>query len=248
MQQETTVSQSLSSTMRRLLAGGRHWGSVGMLMVMLLPVSVAAVGPGDLDTSFGSMGRVLTNFPTGSRDTANAMARQPDGKIIVAGSTCDFDVSDTCNFAVARYHSKGALDTSFGNDGLVTTGFSDHARTLAIQPRDGRLVVAGSSNASGSGDFALARYHAITCSGAVVTQSGTAGHDTIVGTDGPDVIFGFGGTTSSGALAVTTSSVAGAATISYGVGAATIACRGARARIPVTGVGAVGIRPLRVRR
>ena len=67
------------------------------------------------------------------------------------------------------------------------------AYALAIQPRDGRLVVAGGSNASGNDDFALARYHAITCNGVVATRVGTAGNDTLMGTAGPDVIVGFDG-------------------------------------------------------
>ena len=74
---------------------------------------------------------------------------------------------------------------------VVTASTTPYA--LAIQPRDGRLVVAGSSDASDGGDFALARYHAITCNGVVATQVGTAGNDTLMGTTGPDVIVGFDG-------------------------------------------------------
>ena len=40
---------------------------------------------GSLDTSFGTGGKVLTDF-TGNDDAANSVAIQPDGKIVVAGS------------------------------------------------------------------------------------------------------------------------------------------------------------------
>jgi Ca2+-binding RTX toxin-like protein len=94
----------------------------------------------------------------------------------------------------------GDLDTSFGGDGTVPTDFGDfggdlgdYARALALQP-NGKIVVAGwSLNASGDVDFALARYHAITCNGVVAARVGTAGNDTIVGTAGRDVIVGFDG-------------------------------------------------------
>ena len=62
----------------------------------------------------------------------------------------------------------GGLDPSFGGDGTVLTDFGsgscDVAHTLALQP-DGKIVVAGASTASGTNDFALARYHATTGNG-----------------------------------------------------------------------------------
>ncbi len=124
------------------------------------------------------------------------MALQPDGKIVIAGSAM---FTSNLHFALARFQPNGLLDTTFGGDGRVRTNFPDHAEALAIamQPNDGRLVVAGYTNTAGSGfanrDFALTRYHAFTCGGMVVTRIGTAGNDTITGTSGKDVIYGFGG-------------------------------------------------------
>jgi uncharacterized delta-60 repeat protein len=105
-----------------------------------------------VDGGFGGSGIVLTDLGEGSDDEALALAVQPDGKLVAAG------VSDG-DFALVRYTADGDLDTSFGDDGIVTTNFgsgsTDRGQAVVLQP-DGKIVVAGSSN----GDFALARYNA----------------------------------------------------------------------------------------
>ena len=149
---------------------------------------------GTLDSDFGDNGRVHIDF-----GAALDLALQPDGKIVVVGfAPGDFDtISD---LALARYLPNGSIDPTFGSNGIVLTDFGDQGagvgRAVAIQPRDGRVVVAGTTAAlAGIVErvFAIARYHAITCNGVVVTRIGTAGNDNIVGTSGNDVIYGFGG-------------------------------------------------------
>ena len=55
---------------------------------------------------------------------ARAVAVQPDGRIIVAGYSCD---TGTCgptgdsSFRLVRYTADGGLDTDFGDGGMVTT-------------------------------------------------------------------------------------------------------------------------------
>lgn len=65
------------------------------------------------------------------------------------------------DFALARCNTNGTLDTTFGTGGKVTTSFAtgstDLASGVAVQT-DGKIVAAGRSNASGTFDFALARY------------------------------------------------------------------------------------------
>jgi uncharacterized delta-60 repeat protein len=97
---------------------------------------------GSLDTSFGSGGKVATDF--GNSDTALAVAIQQDGKIVVAGR--HFKVfSDGAltgyYFAVARYNSDGSLDTNFGSGGRVTGDFGE-LDAIAIQD-DGKIIAAG---------------------------------------------------------------------------------------------------------
>jgi uncharacterized delta-60 repeat protein len=147
---------------------------------------------GTLDTTFSGDGKVTTDFRDESSDAAHAIAVQPDGRIVVAGgANVDFDSpnSSARTFAVARYLPDGRLDTAFGNGGKVTTDIAayqhDEARAIAVQRRDGRIVVAGQSDPTDGGNdpstsfIALARFHAFGCGGKNVS---------ILGTDGPDEI------------------------------------------------------------
>lgn len=119
---------------------------------------------GKLDPSFGRGGRVRTGF--GSPRGASGVAIQEDGKLIAAGSAGFYD------FALARYTAEGRLDAAFGSGGKVVTNLGvregsmsfDWALAVAIQA-DGKIVVAGSSDARGEigeggyiKDFALVRY------------------------------------------------------------------------------------------
>jgi uncharacterized delta-60 repeat protein len=140
---------------------------------------------GRLDASFGSGGKVLTDFGSGEV-AANAVAIQADGKIVAAGSGSSNGDSVT-KFALARYTADGILDPSFGLGGKVVTDLfgpgENWAHAVAIQA-DGKLVVAGTSGDETGGDFALARYTAdgrldpsFGSGGTVVTEVGASGED-----------------------------------------------------------------------
>lgn len=113
---------------------------------------------GSRDQTFGDGGRVVTDFLEGD-DTARSVVIQSDGKITVAG-TAKRRIGARPNFAVARYETNGAPDSSFGSDGKVVIEFgTSEGFALAIQP-DGKLVVAGYELSFTSGtqaNFALAR-------------------------------------------------------------------------------------------
>jgi uncharacterized delta-60 repeat protein len=117
----------------------------------------SSAAAGDLDPAFGSNGKVATDFG-GSGDYVFAVALQPDGKIVAAGRKIMDSHSD---FALARYNPDGSLDTSFANNGKVTTAFSatssDLSYSIAYQP-DGKIIVAGETGNYPIFDFALVRY------------------------------------------------------------------------------------------
>ena len=100
-------------------------------------------------------GIVTTPVGTGT-DSGRSITVQPDGKILVAG-TSDND------FALTRYNADGSLDTSFGGgDGKVTTdvlGGSDSGFSVAVQD-DGKILVAGYIHNGTDYDLALTRYNA----------------------------------------------------------------------------------------
>jgi uncharacterized delta-60 repeat protein len=129
---------------------------VAAVAVLTLVAGPAAAAPGAIDVTFGGGGSLRTNFG-GTYDWAYATAVQPDGRILAAGVS---NAHGTYDFALARYTSTHTLDPTFGDGGFVLTDFGksyDWAYSLALQP-DGKIVVAGVSNVSGSKDFALARY------------------------------------------------------------------------------------------
>ena len=91
---------------------------------------------GSLDSSFDSDG-ILTTDVNGISDSAQCLAIQADGKIVVAGSS-----------ELARYNSDGSLDTRFDGSGL------GYVRSETIQ-NDGKIVVAGIAG----NNFGLARFN-----------------------------------------------------------------------------------------
>jgi uncharacterized delta-60 repeat protein len=116
---------------------------------------------GSLDTGFGLGGKVTTSI-LGKDSAANAVALQPNGKIVVAGSArSGVGVPPTSkdSFALARYNSDGSLDM------VSLTVFIDFecdlcgagANAVALQP-DGKIVLAGQETSGGRGQFALARF------------------------------------------------------------------------------------------
>ncbi len=162
---------SLVTRSRRVVA----FAAASVLGCVVIAGALAASG--DLDKSFGSGGKVLTDFGSAGPDDAHAVAVQPDGKIVVAGYTRKNGTGDL-DFALARYTTSGELDSSFGSGGIVETdlgsGSDDLAEAVAVRP-DGKILVAGSTNpdpASNAWDFAVVRY---TPSGTLDSTFGSGG-------------------------------------------------------------------------
>jgi uncharacterized delta-60 repeat protein len=137
---------------------------------------------GDLDHQFGNGGKVTTDFG-GIFAEARGLALQPDGKMVVVGTTIDtFDVvTRNSDFALARYHSDGRLDTTFGTGGKVVTDLTRHDAAYAVQlTADGKILVTGSSDCIPPAPcalslFVLLRYNA---DGTLDTSFGNGGQVT----------------------------------------------------------------------
>ena len=87
----------------KIVAVGSTWSGNGDFAV------VRYGADGSLDVSFGTAGKVTTDF-AGSVDYASSVAIQSDGKIVVAGTS--YNGSDD-DFAVVRYNTDGTLDNQF---------------------------------------------------------------------------------------------------------------------------------------
>lgn len=101
---------------------------------------------GPPDTSFGAGGVVEINFSDGA-DVPGAIAIQPDGKIVVAG-TSPGSGPGSPTLSLARVNPDGSLDATFGGDGRVNhtlpTDYTlDDVRRVLFGPA-GHVYVTGS--------------------------------------------------------------------------------------------------------
>jgi uncharacterized delta-60 repeat protein len=117
---------------------------------------VRYLSDGSLDPSFNTTGKVITALT--SRDGANGVAIQSDGKIVVVGFATP-TIANT-DFVAVRYNSDGSLDTGFGTGGSVITPINssnDEATGVVVQG-DGKIVAVGKSYVGSFEDFAVVRY------------------------------------------------------------------------------------------
>ena len=127
---------------RAILAGG--------VVAVLALCPSAAAAPGGLDPTFDGDGRATTEVLS-PYEGVEALAVQPDGKIVVVGTSMD-EEADTY-LALVRYDTDGSLDETFGTGGVQFFA-SPYPEALAIQS-DGKILVAGGA----PHDFRVARFN-----------------------------------------------------------------------------------------
>ena len=133
----------------KIVVAGTSNTGVGIYQFALVRYTTS----GFLDNSFGTNGLVLGPFGDG-----RSVTLQPDGKILVAGTTT---LGSPDKFLVARYKTDGTPDNTFGTNGFVTTEIRNgpaQANSIAIQS-DGKIIVAGTSAPGSLSDFAIVRYN-----------------------------------------------------------------------------------------
>lgn len=112
---------------------------------------------GSTDNGFSGDGIQITDFGN-TVDLLQSLALQPDGKIVVAGTTSVQDYGSVRDIVVVRYNADGSLDHSFSEDGYLIRSideFSDDANSVVVQP-DGKILIAGNTNLRGS--YLVMRY------------------------------------------------------------------------------------------
>jgi uncharacterized delta-60 repeat protein len=121
------------------------------LLITLIINATNAQVAGDLDTTFGSGGKVNTNF--GQADfNINSQIVQADGKILLCGQ---IENSSVYYGFIIRLNADGSLDATFNTNGKTINETIDGFDKISLQA-DGKIVVGGNKNS----DVALARYNA----------------------------------------------------------------------------------------
>lgn len=109
---------------------------------------------GNIDSSYGDNGIVISK----SAGAINAIALQPDGKIVTAGYGLG---ENKITFHVERYNRNGTYDSSFGKAGIVNnrlgSGMQNFLNDVVIQ-EDGKILVAGRSDGTDVQSFVVGRY------------------------------------------------------------------------------------------
>ena len=129
---DTVYALALQSDGKIIAVGGSYDAATELSYI-----AVTRYNPdGSLDFTFGSGGKTITNL-SGDVDasgTGTAVTTQPDSKIIVGGRNGGLGYNHVS--ALVRYTSAGALDPTFGVDGIVSPA---SARALVLQP-DGKII------------------------------------------------------------------------------------------------------------
>ena len=130
---------------------------------------------GSLDTSFGpSFDGIYVNDSLPAGASAYAIAQQADGKYILASSI------GLGPSIITRYnYTNGDQDLTFGALGIASSLFGlngTYLNAVAIQPNDGRIVVAGEliSSVSGESAFIVARHNVAEIVAEEVTDGGVS--------------------------------------------------------------------------
>ncbi|MBV9157251.1 MAG: hypothetical protein JO097_13390 [Acidobacteriaceae bacterium] len=110
--------------------------------VITLP-SPASAAAGQLDSTFAKGGIFLANNAGLTNSVATAFAIGRKGRIVIAGQL-PLPPGGSPQPAVFRLNSNGALDTSFGTNGVASINFREGggeiATSLVLQP-DGKIVI-----------------------------------------------------------------------------------------------------------
>ncbi|MDQ3748950.1 MAG: FG-GAP-like repeat-containing protein [Acidobacteriota bacterium] len=138
-------------------------------------VQAQTAAPGDLDTTFGNGGKVVTAI-TQNEDIPTRVRIQPDGKIVTVGVAVEGGWGCPVNSFLVRHNADGTIDNSFGTNGAVVISFGSEEinfQDFVILP-DGKLLVTGykSIDCGNSTDLVIYRY---TANGALDATFGTNG-------------------------------------------------------------------------
>jgi len=124
---------------------------------------------GILDTTYGTNGFVTVSVSDYDLYAADLVIGA-SGDTFIAGHSVDTGANEYA--IVVKIDSEGAIDTTFGTDGVLTLGNGDSSAATSIALLDDNLIVAGIQSDGGSQKGFFAGF---TQSGAVVNSFGSSG-------------------------------------------------------------------------
>ena len=132
---------------------------------------------GDLDSTFGNNGIVLTNIGNDAQ-SAGGIKLQEDGKIIISGTTENYSPWNS-DILLIRFNNDGSPDNTFRNNSQLLINIDevegnptlDYGIEILLQT-SGKIIVIGSTDISGS-KVVLMR---LNSDGSVDTTFGTNGY------------------------------------------------------------------------
>ncbi|NUP05879.1 MAG: hypothetical protein HOW73_07465 [Polyangiaceae bacterium] len=136
------TSSALQEDGKLIVAGATLDNDEGLAFVLRLNAD------GTIDTTYGVDGKTL--LPRNRTSIAHAIAVQPDGKLLVAGKGAigkgGFNDAVSESFVI-RLDEDGAIDSTFGMDGVASLETGDYATATALTiTADGTIVVGAGSN------------------------------------------------------------------------------------------------------
>jgi len=152
------------STNTRRISSGRH-GRRTVAVERLEPRTFLSAG--GFDGTFGTGGKVVTVPINDSSNQAQAVARQEDGKLLVAGYTSG-------GLGIVRYNVDGSIDSDFGTNGQVIT--TDLTNAVAITVLDNDSILVAGNGSSNNSDFGVMR---LTSDGTIDTTFGVLGSNKV---------------------------------------------------------------------
>lgn len=129
----------------RIVVGGIVFGGLEQFRLLLLRY----LDSGDPDESFGDAGIVIEDLLEAPDERINALALQPDGKIIGIGQA---GLGDGRDFLIARFNEDGSFDETFGTNGWTRADVGSGDAVDGLLLGNGMILAGGDGMARFTAD------------------------------------------------------------------------------------------------